>query len=290
MIKRKMQLVLKDNTLSPGDNLEGTFQFTLPTRLRVNCVELKFIGDTKIEWRAIGGTGKKRHAEYVQDIREHVNFSIKLTDGGWLANGEFNYTFKLKLPDNLPQSWKTSFGRTRYKVCGVIDIPWAFDKTVEQEYFIFVGPTATEQQLKPCSISSQKIFGIIYKEKPVTVELTLKKTWFEIGEQTIAELHIDNESERQIDRCSLAIVRNSLFCAKDRNKRSSQTIWEQKLACCCLPGQNKTQEIAFTMPSSFSDQHGIAQLTHVLVFSYGSSQGINTKTQLQIPITLCRKL
>ncbi len=287
--KMEPHIDLDKTVYRPGEEMKGAFSLHPTERTKVNGITVQFTGDTKVEWRTIGGRGRHRHAEFVHDQRQHIDSEMVVMKKSWLDAEPLSFGFKMPIPRNFPQSFSTGSGRCKYRVKGIVDVPWELNKTTEKVYEVWVGQQSEDYQLEPLTIESEKVFGFVFKEAPCLVRLAMPRTYFKTGEVVSLVLMIDNQSERVIDRCQLELMQHTLFSAKERNRRNRHAVWEQHLAVFCQPGKRREQEICFTMPVVPSTQTGLANISYVLLLKYGSSQGFGSNGKLHVPIVVSRE-
>lgn len=106
-------------------------------------------GKAKCEWterrtRTVGAGENRRTESYTvyhkgKEVFLNTKHYLFGHDGGKateIAAGTYTYNFVVKLPELLPESFDGTLGSIFYKAVAVLDVPWKFDKEIEEPFTV----------------------------------------------------------------------------------------------------------------------------------------------------------
>ncbi len=288
----KFEIKLFDQQNKPrpfhcGQSIDGLVSFTVLKRVFVNSVHVVMIGDSKVHWHVLTGSGKKKKSSYVHDRKIHMSFDINLVKNAWLNEGPHSYQFSLVIPHEIPQSFEHSCGRTRFTFTGIINIPYAFDKSISNTIQVSCAALQRENMFNEIASVSDKRFGLVFKEAPVHFWTILPKTFLIVGEDIMVKWKCDNKSNRKIDFLEFSFDQVLRFSAKERFKT-------KKINHCPViknievkPQYSDEETFTLTVPALPSSQDfEMISINYIFKVIFGSSHGIASRGKIKIPVTI----
>ncbi|KAE9548481.1 hypothetical protein FO519_008311 [Halicephalobus sp. NKZ332] len=202
----------------PGDTISGHVLVTLPKEKKVNEICLEANGRAHVVfWH---GNGDDRHCYKGEKIYLRGNVTLwqknKAKGEKYLPGGTQKYPFSLGVPYNCAPSLEGTHGHIRYKLKARLDLPWALDKSCEQEILV----------VAPINLSCDPIYtrphvAHIHKNNAFTPSNTLQATvtipraaW--VTSETIpVHVSVTNNSSNDVTGIEVAIIKREAFTGKD---------------------------------------------------------------------------
>jgi hypothetical protein len=239
--------------------------------MKVNSVNMKFVGSGRVHWSESRGSGRRRKTIHYRNYEEYI--SLNFVFGSSLKNGgEFyiepnvSYPFQINLPPNLPTSFEHLHGQIRYSLSGHLDIPWAFDKYVVRSFTVLGTHDLNMNQAlrQPCVMSDHKtLCCLCCKSGPIIAKLSLKKGGYVPGEDIFFDASVDNKSSRGLEMSVRLVQLITLH-----TPRKSRT-WERNVAAFKYPkeiDEGKYEEWnggVLRVPPVCNSSNGTSRCIHV---------------------------
>ena len=124
--------------------------------------------------------------------------------------------FTLQLPYNAPSSFVGHHGKVMYKVVYNVHRPW---KMAKKKVMGFSVCSVTDLNKVPearnsIAVTNQKTFGVLmFKSKPLSMEINVNKTGFVPGETIYINGFIDNKSSTKIKHCEVFLFQRVEYYA-----------------------------------------------------------------------------
>ena len=184
---------------------------------------VELIGEARVHWteQEHVGTGEDRrsvtrqfhgHEMYVQQ-----KVCLYNPPNGHLPAGRYDIPFTLQLPYNAPSSFVGHHGTVMYKVVYNVHRPW---KMAKKKVMGLSVCSVSDLNLVPearnsITVTNHKTFGVLmFKSKPLSMEINVNKTGFVSGETIYINGFIDNKSSTKIKHCEVKLFQRVLYYAR----------------------------------------------------------------------------
>lgn len=127
-----------------------------------------------------------------------------------LASGTHCFDFACELPASLPATLEASHGYIRYHIAACLDIPWRSEKRCRLEFTVARDDDLNNfPELKlPCTRKQIKKFrNFCFKAKQLAMTVAIPFGGFTSGQNIHVITHFDNESEIQVNRTRVSLIR-----------------------------------------------------------------------------------
>lgn len=128
-----------------------------------------------------------------------------------VASGTHCFDFECQLPAMLPASLEATHGYIRYHIAACLDIPWRSEKRFRSEFRVIRNDDLNEfPELKLPSTSKKikKFRNFCCKTKQLTMTAAIAYGGYTPGQNIHVVTHIDNQSEVQVNRTKVSLVRS----------------------------------------------------------------------------------
>jgi hypothetical protein len=122
--------------------------------------------------------------------------------------GTHRFTFEALLPDNIPASFKGSYGKIEYNVEACLDVPWRFDKKYKVIFIVGGNDNLNEQPDLKIPMENEKFtrFCCLFcKSDPLTVTVTIPRGGFIPDEEIPVTINYVNTSDVKVDRTKIEL-------------------------------------------------------------------------------------
>lgn len=127
-----------------------------------------------------------------------------------LSSGTYTFGFECQLPETLPASLEASHGYIRYHIAACLDTPWRSEKRSRLEFKVVRNDDLNEfPELKlPCTRKEiKKIRNFCFKTEKLCITSALPFGGFTSGQNIHVITHFDNQSDMQVNRTRISLVR-----------------------------------------------------------------------------------
>ncbi|EFP13090.1 hypothetical protein CRE_07681 [Caenorhabditis remanei] len=247
----------------PGDKVSGKVTLEVTKPLKARSVMINWWGFS----RTMGIT-----------LTQFSRRSFVLgTEIAWVSKGgedkipcgKHEYPFSFSLPKGVPPSYKSLFGKTKYRVKVVIDRPWKLKTKVKKEFTV---ATTADKEIVKKFRNGVKWFtnytfntGIIFSYGPVKLSVYQPQNLYTFGESMDLEYRITNHSNVAVSeifmdfssfghyhaRSQLTPCKSpGLSCplALDQRYNQNTKIGGSKLKCRVEPHSEGTFTLPFVIP------------------------------------------
>ncbi|XP_055849708.1 arrestin domain-containing protein 17-like [Episyrphus balteatus] len=242
-----------------GDVLNGKIIYTTDKVKNVRGIYITIKGSAKVRWtetksRHNSNTNKTEHytVEYKGD-RKYLHSETMIVGSMDLPIGTHEYTFSTPLPPQIPSSISDEYGHVSYEVELKLDRPMRIDD-VYTNCFTVIHPINLNYDpsyLQAVIDTEQKNFCCFCCESgPLNSELRTQFGGYAPGQKLHFTVTLDNESDRDIEECSVELVRKTSFHSDspEHKEKKSRTV----ISTLELPGVTrfckKLHEGSFTIP------------------------------------------
>lgn len=217
----------------------------------------------------------------------------------YLDSEEYSFPFEYKLPDNLPSSFEHMNGNVRYKIQGIIEIPWSLDRYSFKTIRIKSETNLNKYHLNlASSIEVIRSFDVPFSlGGTIHVEFSVNKRGFVMGENILCTARVNNQTSRYVIRNSIKLVREITFAGVElshffekrsvkRERQNIETVCINKIipeATIDYVVKNKGIRIPETIPTS-NGLCKIIRINYFVLFECGVWESVD-KT-IEIPIII----
>lgn len=212
---RKIEIQLKDETLTPDDTVEGHVLVTCNDDFQCERLFVTLFGDEVA--RVVIHAGKVTIVH--EDKREHVNETLDLAECLTIPLGESRYAFSFKLPSNIPGSYRGPYGSIKYNLKAKAELSWARDLKSEKELIVLF-----EQREDTGSIPKAKS-GIIESDGVTLLKVEIDKNHFVLGNDISFRYKVDRMAKIRSIRAE--IIRLEHIEPKGHSMDSRRTLAEK---------------------------------------------------------------
>lgn len=127
-----------------------------------------------------------------------------------VKSGAHRFDFECQLPDSLPASLEASHGYIRYHIAACLDIPWRSEKRHRLEFKVVRTDDLNdfpELKLPSTSKRTKKFRNFCCKTKQLTLTAAIPFGGYVSGQNIHVVTHFDNQSEVQVNRTRVSLVR-----------------------------------------------------------------------------------
>lgn len=243
-----------------GDVLNGKIILTTDSVKNVRGVYITIKGEAKVRWteqksRHNSSTNKTEYynVEYRAD-RRYLHSEQMVVGSMNLPAGTHEYTFSTPLPPQIPSSISDEYGHVTYEVELKLDRPMRFDNKYSNCFTVIhpLNLNFDQSYLQPSIDTEQKHFCCCCCESgPLNSELRTQFSGYAPGQKLHFTVTLDNESDRDIDECSVELIRKTTFHSESpehktrTNKHVIATLDLEGVAKFC----KKVHDGSFTIPS-----------------------------------------
>ena len=264
-----------NRTYFSGELIKGHLLVKVSERLKINSLGVLLKGSGRVWWEETrsNNSGYTNHIITCSQEEEYLHCNLVLMtkqqneNECYLEAGEQAYSFQMQLPQNLPTSFEHPHARVSYSLKGTIDIPWAFDKTVNLS-FVVIGESDlnTNPALRQPATGSQvnTICCCCCKSDPIIAKLSLPKSGYVPGEQLIFNASIDNKSNYEMKSTSLKIIQY-ILCMTSSGSRMFRSLVAEVVSPKKI-GKNSYDEwnnVSVTIPSVCPSSRGTSKILDV---------------------------
>jgi len=260
-------------------------------------VEIK--GESKVHWteRRTRGTGENRRTETVHHRSNeiYVNHRVYLVGDGnnsmQITAGDYEYPFRLQLPENIPSSFVGEYGRIVYNIKAVVDRPWRFDHetvaffTVDGIYDLNREPSASS----PRSLSDHKMLGFLCCQSgPVSATIQTDRSGYVPGERIYLQATADNKADRVMNKTTVKLIQTITFHAGGRTKVCETTVLEATKGSIPAGESDSWHDTALkipVLPPSELPHCNNIHIRYIIEFRVDPS-GIGFDLKLELPIVI----
>ena len=256
-----------------GELIKGHLLVRISERLKINNLRVLLKGQGRVWWKESRNNGKHTYTVTYSEEEEYLHCNIvlmtKQQNGNdcYLETGEQVFPFQMQLPQILPTSFEHIHARVRYSLKGTMDIPWAFDKTVNLSLTVIQQVDLnTNPLLRQPATGSQvnTICCCCCKSDPIIAKLSLPKSGYVPGEQLIFNASIDNKSNYEMKSTSLKIIQY-ILCMTSSGSRMFRSLVAEVVSPKKI-GKNSYDEwnnVSVTIPSVCPSSRGTSKILDV---------------------------
>ena len=123
---RSVDIVFDSKRVLPGETLTGNVVVKTDKEFECNRVVLKIVSKERTEV----GSGENSRS----DEKYLVSRVFRISEGGIIQTGSTSFPFSYKVPRGLAPSYEGYHGWIRHTVEGVVEVNWALDPKMTEEY------------------------------------------------------------------------------------------------------------------------------------------------------------
>lgn len=216
-------------------------------------------GVAKVRWtesksRHNSSTNKTEHYTVEYHAERRYLHSESLVVGSMdLPIGTHEYTFSTPLPAQIPSSISDEYGHVSYEVELKLDRPMRIDDVYSNTFTVIhpLNLNSDPSYLRQSLTTEQKTFCCCCCESgPLNSELSTEFSGYAPGQKLHFILTLDNESDRDIEECSVELIRKTSFQSESPEHKTRKT--RQCLGTVSLEGVakycKKQHKGSFTIP------------------------------------------
>jgi len=268
----KLNLYESRLTYTAGNLLNGSVDFFLNERVKINAIKVRLIGEGKVNWTEKKGNGRLEanvtfsgNENYI-DLTVHV-LSKRSSEDLHLEKGKYSFPFEIRLPINLPTSIEHTYGRIRYTLCAIVDIPWSLNKTYKLPITIISLLDLNQNiqlSLSQSIKNSKTICCFCFAQRPINVKFNLQKIGFVSGEGIVFNCCINNQSSRKIIIVTLKLVQILKFNTQSKSKTVTRDVTHIVYSKEILPSEKVDWDNSIlTIPSLCPSSQNTSSLIEV---------------------------
>lgn len=226
MEKEKDRVEIKlnspNNSYFSGQQIDGQICFFLTKKTKIRAINLQVLGKGKCKWieiyhKDIHGNVNSRQLFYTGKkifLNETVDVPYVPARGIELAPGELSMDFTYQLTQDLPSSFKGSYGSIKYKLKVVIQKPWTFDEKYTIPLTIVRNVTVStidmldnqiqhyRQDLCKAMTRNVSVFG----SGPISLIAKIPRQYVVRNEKLNLHVTVDNCSSVHVDKLRFTII------------------------------------------------------------------------------------
>lgn len=214
-----------------GDVMNGKIILNTDKEKNVRGIYIIIKGSAKVRWteqksRHNHSTNKTEYytVEYRAD-RKYLHSETMIVGSMKLPAGTHEYTFSTPLPQQIPSSISEEYGHVNYEVELKIDRPMRFDN-VYTNCFTVIHPLNLNfdpSYLNACIDRDEKYFCCCCcASGPMNSQLTTEFGGYAPGQKLNFTITLDNESNKDIEECSVELVRKTTFHSESPEHKTKQ--------------------------------------------------------------------
>ncbi|XP_055855970.1 arrestin domain-containing protein 17 [Episyrphus balteatus] len=227
MEKEKDRVEIKlnspNNSYFTGQEISGQICFFLTKKTKIRAINLQVIAKGKCKWmemyhKDIYGNVNSRQLFYTGKqiyLNDTVNVPYVPARGIELAPGELSMDFTYLLSQDLPSSFKGSYGSIKYKLKVVIQKPWTFDEkytiplTIVRNVAVSILDEIYEDityRFRPdiCQTTTRNVS--IFGSGPISLIAKIPRNNVIRNEKLNLHVTVDNRSSIHVDKLRFTMV------------------------------------------------------------------------------------
>lgn len=221
----EIKLSSPNNSYFTGQEITGKICFFLTKKTKIRAINLKITGKGKCKWmeiyhKDIRGNANPRNLFYTGNkifLHDNVNNPHVPARGIELEPGEFSMDFTYLLKQDLPSSFKGSYGSIKYKLKVVIQKPWSFNEkyTIPLTIVRNIGISAVDESTwhsvarQVCRQTSRNVS--LFGSGPITVIAKIPQNYAIRNEKLNLHVTVDNCSNIHVDKLRFNIVQKVFY-------------------------------------------------------------------------------
>ncbi|KAK6186165.1 hypothetical protein SNE40_008258 [Patella caerulea] len=177
-------------------------------------IKLYFEGKGKSHWEVKQGRSKTDYRAQ----ESYINYTIILFGAANTTSehpaGSHFYPFSLRLAPNLPSSFEGKRGYVRYFCKATIDRPWKFDENTKRAFTVIhhLDLNASPEAGYPIYAEQEEsIAGCCCSDGSISAVLSINKKGYVPGEPLNYSIHVDNRSDKNIERMLLELKQDVTY-------------------------------------------------------------------------------
>lgn len=205
----------------PGDIITGSVKCVFEEKLNVRAIKCRLRGKENTLWSEQRGRNQVRYS----GERTFLTGEVLFVGEGRINAGSYEYPFSFSLPTtNICSSYQHRYGSIRYYVSAIVDKPFSFDYRDEITLHIAVpinfNDIRHQIQLVPITYQTDKQTGCcLCLSDFITLNMTLEKDCFVLGETIKVKVHVDNKSNVEIEQIEVKITSTIQFTTQRPSAR-----------------------------------------------------------------------
>lgn len=269
-----------DANYMPGDQINGSVDFSLTRSMDIKTVKVLFNGSSNVHWEEEDHNSSNKNVNHRQTESHNSESSARRSSNQnnlppkkamvsydaneiWfsssllllnnsasndtLNSGHFSYKFQFILPKNIPASFYHKIGSISYSIEACIEHQIGeFEKfkrgvTVNQLVDLNHDPLLKLAY----GVTEKKEFCcdiLLCSKEPVIADFTVDKSGYIPGQDIKFNIKIDNKSKRAINTISVYLYKTLIFQAQDKKKNIKVEIASIKIAHIVEPRSIKNFE------------------------------------------------
>ncbi|XP_071488736.1 arrestin domain-containing protein 1-like [Diadema antillarum] len=245
------------NVFKPGDLIQGYVLIVLSSEKRhIRGIRVRFKGRTKTEWRKNESKDDYSWKEVLFDYTLLVFGEDPVSDRSYiLPAGRHKFPFRYRLPLGLPPEMYCKFAKVTYVVKAIIDRPMKYDHSSKRSFRIrpVVDLNLVSDVLHPIGDQMTAKEGCLCCETgPVTLEISVDKRGYIVGESMWISGRVDNQSNNDISLITCTLIQTITFFAKSGwstdDRRIRDYVAEIELEGCASYQKKVIEPTPFMVP------------------------------------------
>jgi hypothetical protein len=272
----------------PGEKVTGNLVYNVTKEHKIRNIRLDFAGKELVLWVISTGKVTVVYTHTVAVAQERVYMIGKEKDKMTLEAKFYCLPFEFSLPTDAPPTFHKQIGNISYELKGTVDIPLKTDKTVSAE--IIVHRPVQELLRAPSARTPER--HVNQDIEGLSINVSIDKNTFRIGETAVLQFAIDNKSTHKIDEISVKLEQHEDYHVVATKSSHKVTPFSQKIEKNVLPitpGSSWTHGFSLPIPvkDTVISTEGVAKIIIVKhYFVVNVHYGVLKKVQMKIPITL----
>ncbi|XP_015517982.1 arrestin domain-containing protein 3 [Neodiprion lecontei] len=227
---KKFKIILDSPVFFAGQTVRGKLRLTLDKPTKIRGIKLKYSGDGRVRWTEIHMiNGSPATYTYSDDEtyfkhEEIVFSSFDLKDE--LDVGEHVFDFESDLPKHLPNSFEGRYGRIRYSVKGVIDVPKRLTSKTKVPFTVVSLLDLNKDPIAANPVNEEKVKTFWGHLKPLTVKLSLPVRGYVPGQVIPVKALVTNDTGVEIKKLRVQLKKITNFHTKLKTQEVKEVITE----------------------------------------------------------------
>ncbi|XP_061841703.1 arrestin domain-containing protein 3-like [Nerophis lumbriciformis] len=240
--------ISKDDVFTSGDDITGSITFQVTKDCKIESLWIKMKGKANVKWTEHYGRMILVHHD------KEKYFSIKtflIQDGqgnNVVTRGRHTYPFTFQIPQqNLPSSFKGSWGKIKYTLEGTLSRPMRTDSKAKRRFTVAHKGSCDPALMVPQrSIVDKKMH--LFSSGSVSLEVTIDRSCFFPGEGIKVAAYIQNSSSGDV-RPKYCLYKKYSYFAKGKRRVETKNIVKE-VGECIPPSTGHFVVRMVTIPST----------------------------------------
>lgn len=216
------------NMYHAGETVTGHVVLQVQETVTLGGVRIYFHGKGRISWNTLANVNTAREI-YLSEAQEILDTTNSMYTSLNLIPGIYRYPFSLRLPADLPASYKGSHGYIHYGARATVDGPWKTNQfCVESDFLVC---RSVDLNLEPAKLRApvqmqkeMNLTGGCCRDGFVTAEFVVNRRCFVPGEKVLLNGSVEYMTNARVKRTMVAIVQKITLCKYPKKHELRRTV------------------------------------------------------------------